>query len=669
MNRNAQRESRAAGTDRATRVSTGGERLTTATVVLLALALHARDLTIGFPDQDLVALDSVLRTSLAGLLRGGALEGGFTPLSRELWLWWWGKTVQLQSLGFHLIGGAVLVLAGWLVFRLGRRLGGARVGWIALALALTFPPLGAMLSSVLATRDLLAVAACAAAMWAYARGDTIPAALLTGTAALCRETAVLLPLALLALDTRLMPADSRGRRLARVGPAIVAASASVVWMTAVTPWRLAPQPWRIPVELVESWVPSGFRAGLGATWHAAPWLLLGVLVLPFFAVASPRAPRSARAPADTQVPALALLACGLLPLALVAAPHPAESLAVASLGLVLALAEVLARLPAWAPRATVAALALIGFGANNRVTGVGDFFTSHARLGAQAARTSAALEAMRPLRPQLAATPLTFVAGFPPDTSYRLLFGPGARVALHQPSLSIRFLVEMTPAEAENHFGLLRYDPAQQGFRYERASAGVRARIGEGALVYGRYEVAAACFHAAAMEQPDNTELPYPWVLSLAAAGEGEEARARWQAAVAHGTFPSADTLATHLLVGLEGARGDSARHAVLPRARVAVADPLAAQPHVALGRALLDLRRARSAAIELSAGCGIGKRSQDLLWLARAYDEMGSAPEALEAYRAALAGGLDSTTYLAARRRFAELLRSPAGAGMQSAP
>jgi hypothetical protein len=346
--------------------------------VLLALALHARDLTIGFPDQDLVALDQVLRTSLGGLLRGGALSPGFTPLSRELWLWWWGKTLGLQSLAFHLLGAAVGALCGWLIFRLGRRLGGVQLGWIAAALALTFPPLGAMLSSVLSARELLAVAACAAAMWSYARGDTIVAGLLAGAAALSRETAALLPLALLALDLRSLPGDSPARRLTRLAPAAVCVLAAVLWSATVAPWRVAAGAWQAPLELLWSWLPAGFRAGLAAAWRGAPWLLLALVPLAVFAVPARRAgvPRPV---GDALTPGVALLLCGLVPLAFVTPPHPAEALAVPALGLVLAAAAGLARLPAWAGRAAVAALALVSFGANNRITGAQEPFTSHAR--------------------------------------------------------------------------------------------------------------------------------------------------------------------------------------------------------------------------------------------------------------------------------------------------
>ena len=666
MSPNGTRASRGERAGSAAPASAGGLRLATLSLVLLALALHARDLTIGFPDQDLVGLDAVLRTSLAGLLRGGALPGSFTPLSRELWLWWWGKTIGLQPLAFHLLGAAIAALGGWLIFRLGRRLGGAQLGWTLVALMLTFPPLGAMLSSVLAARELLAIAACAAAMWTYARGDTLLAGALAAAAALSRETAVLLPFVLLALDVRLMPGDAPARRVARLAPAAALVLAAVVWTASVAPWRLAPDAWRVPLELVSSWLPAGFRAGLAAAWRGAPWLLLALIPLAALGVPGRPAGSVQRDSADALAPGLALLVGGLVPIVFVAPPHRAEGLAVSALGLVLAMGAALTRLPAWASRAAVAALALVSFGANNRITDPAEFFTSHAQLGSEAARTAPALEALRPLAPQLAATPHAYVAGFPPDSSYRLVFGPGARVALHQPALSIRFLAEMTPEGVEEHFGLLRYDPERQGFRYERADAGVRARIGEGSLIYGRYEVAAASFRAAAVEKPDDPQLPYPWVLSLAAAGQTQQARERWQYAVAHGTFPAPDTLAAHLVFGLPPARADSARRAVLPRARDAVSDPVSAAPHIALGRALLDLQRARAAAIELSAGCGIGKRSQDLFWLAQAYDEMGAAPEALESYRAALAGGLDSATYPIARRRFAELLRSAGPSALQ---
>ncbi len=116
--------------------------------------------------------------------------------------------------------------------------------------------------------------------------------------------------------------------------------------------------------------------------------------------------------------------------------------------------------------------------------------------------------------------------------------------------------------------------------------------------------------------------------------------------------------MARRLLVGYAGSAPDSARAEIARRARRVSDDPISAEAHLDLGRALLDLGRARSGTLEISVACGIGRRSQDVFWLARGYDAMGARMEALEAYRAALAGGLDSTRYAVARRRLVELLR-----------
>jgi hypothetical protein len=133
--------------------SARADRLALLGLALLAVALHARSLLIGFPDGDLRALDSALSASFAALLRGGALPGGFTPVSRELYLWWWGDVVGCGALAFHLVGAAIAVAALSLVYRLVERWAGARAGLIAAGLLCAFAPLGTMLSSVLAARD------------------------------------------------------------------------------------------------------------------------------------------------------------------------------------------------------------------------------------------------------------------------------------------------------------------------------------------------------------------------------------------------------------------------------------------------------------------------------------------------------------------------------------
>jgi len=208
-------------------------------------------------------------------------------------------------------------------------------------------------------------------------------------------------------------------------------------------------------------------------------------------------------------------------------------------------------------------------------------------------------------------------------------------------------------------FGLLHFDRQRVRFEFERADARVRALVGEGLLIYARHAPAAACFEAAAAERPQDRELVYPLVTSLAAAQREADARARWASAQHQGLAPSADTLAARLLFGDASSDAAAARAAGTRLVNAVLDDPTAAAPHLALGRFLLERGRARAATIEISVACGIGRRSQDVFWLAQGYDAIGARAEALEAYRAALAGGLDSTTYPVARGRLADLLRA----------
>ncbi len=659
-----------------------------AALVLLAVALHARDLTIGFPDDDLRGLDTVFSTSLLALVRGGALPGGYTPVSRELYLWGWGKVMGLGALGFHLLGAAIAGVATVLVYRLGERWAGRCAGVIAAGVVWAFAPLGAMLSSALEARDLIALLFCAAALLLYTRGRWIPAGLAAGLAALSRETTLLVPVALLLADLLLAPRASpreRGARLAPAALAVAGAFGVMAWAGPQGPRAAASGAGvsgaaAVLLDFARAWAPAGTLAGLGATWRAAPWLVAGTAALALLTVpggsvgAGHRGRPSAPSGRDPLVLlGLGTMLLGLLPVVFVRGPRPAEAFAVAALGMSLALGGWLARHSAWLARAALAAGALASLGANSVLPardaaaaagGVANGFTGHAFFRAQAARTAPVVEALRPLRAALAATPHTFAAGIPPDSTYRLALGPGARVTLRDPALSIRFLAEFTPRDAVEPFGVLRYDARRQRFVHERADARVRARIGEGMLLYARYEAAAACFAAAAAERPDDAELIYPRVVSLAAAGHAEEARARWREALDRGRFPLADTLAVRLLAGITGSGDDSARRATVRLAASVVADPAAAAPHLALGRHLLALGSARSATIEVAVACGVTGASQDLYWLARGYDALNAPAEAFEAYRVALAGGLDSTAYAHARRRFAELLRGRAGAG-----
>jgi hypothetical protein len=353
---------------------------------------------------------------------------------------------------------------------------------------------------------------------------------------------------------------------------------------------------------------------------------------------------------------LALL--GLLPVLFLPGPRRDEVFAVAALGACVAAAAGLSLRSGWAGRVVLAVLALSSLGIHS-VDAPGPRLTSYASAAREAARTAPLIAALQPWCHSLATTPVTFAAAIPPDSAFRLALGPGACVECRNPGLAIRFLAELRPADAERPFGVLHYDPESGRFRHERADARVRARIGEGLLVYARPDVAAACFAAAIGEGGDEHELVYPLVASLAAAGDSVAARARWQEARARGAFPAADTLAMRLVGGFAGSAPDSLERVVVGLAGRVVTNPLAAAPHLALGRQLLGMQRARSATIEFSVGSGISRRSQDVYWLALGYDALGARPEALEAYRTALSGGLDSTTYRQARARFVQLMQT----------
>jgi hypothetical protein len=402
-------------------------------------------------------------------------------------------------------------------------------------------------------------------------------------------------------------------------------------------------------------------AGLGTLVNQGPWLMLAVLVVAAFAIplgagGARRASTTLPGPVPAALLGVGWMVLGLLPVLFMPGPHRAEVFAIAALGACMAAGAGLALLPAWAGRVALGAVALISLG-THAVAARTPRLTTYAGAAAEAARTRPLIDALSLLCRSMSAVPRTFAASVPPDSAFRLALGSGTCVTCRDPRISVRFLAEFKPEDAATEFGVLRYDAAAARFVHERADPRVRARIGEGFLVFARPGAAAACFAAALEASPGNPELSYPLVVALAAAGKLDEARARWQTALQGGTFPSAETLAMRLVGGFGGAAPDSIESVVVGLAGRVLVDPLAAAPHGALGRQLLDMQYARSAAIEFTAASGIGKRGQDVYWLARAYDAMGARPEALEAYRAALARGLDSLTYGAARGRFAQLV------------
>ncbi|HET9327951.1 MAG TPA: hypothetical protein VFQ05_14385 [Candidatus Eisenbacteria bacterium] len=648
------------------------ERLALAAWVALAALLHLRSLGTGFVEGDLAAISTALRTNVDALLRGGAYAGSYAPLSRELWWWWWSRVVPLDAFAFHLLHLGLAVATAWLLFRAGERWGGAGAGLIAGVLWTAFPPLGGALAQLSGARDLIAALTCAAAISAFARGRFVLAALACAAAPLAGIENALLPLVLLVADRAERPADGLGPRLRRLAPALVLGFAAAVLVARIAPSVVKADPAgaRALPWLLRSWLPVGTGEGFSALTRDAPWLLVAVMLAAGIATLGRRSAAPSKSPL-LQV-GLAAMLLPLVPLALSPETPRAARFAVPALGLALAVAGMTRKEP-WPARIVAALAAVLSLCANAAlaIDRGAPKFTSASAVRASAASLQPLLDALRPWCPQLRSVPRTFAAGVPPDSAVRLALDVGARAVCHDPDVSVRFIAELTPEDAGRPFGVLRRDASGQGMRFETADAQVRARVGEGLLVFARHAPAAACFEAALAERPDDRELIYPTVAALASAQRTEEARTRWEAARRSGLAPAADTLAMRLLVGFSGVDRAGAQREVTRIIEDVVRDPTSASAHLALGKSLLKWGSARSAALELSVACGIGRRSQDVFWLARAYDAMGARFEALEAYRATLAGGLDSTEYRIARTRLPALLRElgPGALGTTSRP
>jgi len=643
--------------------------------VVLAALLHLRSLGAGFVETDLAAIATALRTNLDALLRGGAYPGTFAPLSRELYWWFWSRVVPLDAFAFHLLNAGFAIATGWWLYRAGERWGGPTAGIVAGMTWTAFAPLGGLLASVTGARELIAAMAAAAALAAFAHGRWMLAGLACGVAALSGVENALLPLVLVVAEVMERPGEKPGARLRRLAPSLVLGLGAAAYVARVTMAIAKPTLAGVQVApwFVRSWLPAGTAEGFSSVMHTAPWL---VVLVALAALASGFLSPSSRAKATTPSPLWAVgVAAALLPLlALGLSPElpTAARFAVPALGIALAIGGV-ARVQPWPARAVVALAAVLSIAANATlaIDRGRPRFTSAAAVRARGAALGPLLGALRVWCPQLRSVPRTFAAGVPPDSVVRLAFDPGARVLCHDPDVSVRYLAEMTADDAARPFGVLRLDASGSMLRFEMANAQVRARVGEGLLVFARHEPAAACFVGALAERPDDRELIYPTVIALAAARRTEEARERWETARLAGLAPSADSLASRLMVGFQGADRAAAQREVTRFAEAVVRDPTSAAAHLELGKALLKMGSARSATLEISVACGIGRRSQDIFWLAQGYDAMGAKLEALEAYRATLAGGLDSSSYRIARQRLPALLRElgPGSLGTLSRP
>ncbi len=689
--------------------------LPTVALFLLGLVLYARGLVLGFVGDDLTLLDAALRHPLGELLSGRhGILGYYRPVSRELYFWGWGRNAGLGPGGFHLVNALTFAAVVVMIERLGRAWAGPRAGRLAAAAFLLFPPGSALLAWVSCAQDLIMLFWALAALLLYRNGRHAATGLATVLAALSKETAVVLPAALAVMDWQLHPGAPHRARLARLAPGIaglgvavavsVAARASWPAGAAITVWSPGQfaGAWRLPLDFAHTLLPPDTWAGFEQALGAQPvWLtlvaVLAAFTVPRFAPAATSRPTLAGSasraapgsPASRPVPSvvffgLALALLAMLPVGFVIERWRGYFFSLSAVGAALALGALLAPLAPPLTRGLLILAAVVNFAAGGIYrpleTGTGPARHPHVNYaffretGALSDRLLAALE---PWCDAIGALPRTFVAGVPPNQVFTTAIGPGLRITCRDTVARVRFLAEFTPADAGADFGVLRFDPGTVRFTHERADARVRARVGEGFLIHTRFDVAAACFETAAGPVPDR-ELSYPLAVALAATGRGVEARAIWGDAVGRGAVLDAATMAGRLFGGLGAARpgraGTSAQggslgadrapeQALVPLASAALRDPWEAEPHRALGRALLALGRAREGTFELAVAAGIGRENPDLAWLAQGYEAMGLTDEALAAYRRALETGLAGELYGTTRERFFALTRRDADA------
>ncbi|HYM79940.1 MAG TPA: glycosyltransferase family 39 protein [Candidatus Limnocylindria bacterium] len=650
-------------------------------MVGLGLLLYGRALLVGLVGDDYQFLDAALRLPLLELLGGEhGIVGFYRPVARELYFWWWGRVVGLGPLAFHVVNALTYAAVVALLYRFARHWLGSRAGLVAALLFLLFPPGGVLLAWVSCAQDLIALFWTLTALVLHQEGRRWPAGIAVALAGLSKETALIAPAWIAVVDWADHPGARPGERLRRLAPALagfaVAAGIGVAvraqWpeTTRVAVWSPAQVSgaWMLPWLFVRSLLPPGWSAGLGEAMRTAPWIALGAVALAVLAIparemdARPKA-AAARTYWHGRVVALgsALWLIGLLPVAFIVERWRAYFFGFAVVGSSLALAAVLARVPNIGVRALVAAAALIHVGANilyRPLAGeIGPARHPHANIAffrEATAVTGPILASLNASCDSLARVSRVFVSGVPADLLFRSVLGPGLRATCRDTAIVVRFLSEMTPAEAGAPFALLRPSSARGGFVFERATAMTRARVGEGFLIHARYDVALACFETAAAERPDDSALAYPLACARAAAGEGETAERAWRGARPADADPHGFALR---LIASGPPLGDPARVAAVaadltPLAAGVQREPWRAEPHRALGRTLLDHTRIRPAVFELATAAGISREAVDLAWLGRGYEAMGAKDEAHAAYRRALALGLEPELYASTKAR-----------------
>ena len=138
--------------------------------VAAACAIHARSIKAPFFTDDYAFLDHIHRRSLGDIFAGDPLGNFYRPVGRQIYFLALGPASGDSPLVFHAVNLLLFLAAVALVFVLGRRLGGARLGVVAASIvALTYaadvPVLWAS-----GAQDLLSVCGALASLILYAQG-------------------------------------------------------------------------------------------------------------------------------------------------------------------------------------------------------------------------------------------------------------------------------------------------------------------------------------------------------------------------------------------------------------------------------------------------------------------------------------------------------------------
>ena len=264
------------------------------------------------------------------------------------------------------------------------------------------------------------------------------------------------------------------------------------------------------------------------------------------------------------------------------------------------------------------------------------------------------VRSLAPWSPAIATLPRTFLVDSDRNALLESVTGPALRVTCRDTVSRIHFLDEFTAADAGSEFGVLRFNADAMDFQWSRADAETRVRLGDGFLLLGRHDVAAACFEAVDREHPGDPAVVYPLVASLATSGRAPRARQVWAAAMARGATPSPEAFADRL--GVPARVSSSERPETLRLAAAVLADPTDASAHSALGHHLLDLGASLQGTLELAIACGLGGSPADLVELGDAYAAMGAAEEARNVYRRGLNGNLDPALREHAAQQLADI-------------